>query len=244
MSILAEVQFGREVCGDLDAAEKREWLVTNGIGGFASGTVAGTATRRYHGLLIAALQPPAARTVLVSGLDESVRYLNASYSLAANRWASGFISPSGYLQLESFHLEGTKPVWRYALADALLEKRVWMKQGENTTYVQYTLVRSSASIEIDAKILVNFRDFHSTTHAKDWQLKVVPIEDGLRVECFRWRHSIFHEEFQRHVSSRVRNGIAIIFFPWNTTAVSTTPMIASLPAFSTLVLKSVRVSHL
>jgi predicted glycogen debranching enzyme len=184
LSILAEVQFGREVCGDLDAAEKREWLVTNGIGGFASGTVAGTATRRYHGLLIAALQPPVARTILVSGLDESVRYLNASYSLAANRWASGFISPSGYLQLESFHLEGTKPVWRYALADALLEKRVWMKHGENTTYVQYTLVRSSASIEIDAKILVNFRDFHATTHAKDWQLKVLPIEDGLRVEAF------------------------------------------------------------
>ncbi len=86
MSLLAEIQFGREVCGDLDAAEAREWLVTNGIGGFASGTVAGTATRRYHGLLVAALQPPVARTVLVSGLDESVRYLDASYSLATNRW--------------------------------------------------------------------------------------------------------------------------------------------------------------
>src|SRR5271165_6667749 len=103
--MLAEIQFGREVCGDLDAAEKREWLVTNGIGGFASGTVAGTSTRRYHGLLFAALQPPAARTLLVAGLDESVRYLDATYSLATNRWATGFVSPSGYLLLESFHLE-------------------------------------------------------------------------------------------------------------------------------------------
>ncbi len=184
MTILAEVQLGREVCGDLDVAEKREWLVTNGIGGFASGTVAGTATRRYHGLLIAALQPPAARTVLVSGLDESVRYLDASHSLATNRWASGFISPSGYLQIESFHLEGTKPVWRYALADALLEKRVWMKQGENTTYVQYSLLRSSAPIDLDAKVLVTYRDFHSTTHADGWNIRVEPIEYGLQVTAF------------------------------------------------------------
>ena len=184
MSILAEVQFGREVCGDLDVAEQREWLVTNGIGGFASGTVAGTSTRRYHGLLIASLPPRAARTVLVSGLDETVRYLDLSQSLSTNRWASGFISPSGYLQLEGFHLEGTKPVWRYALSDALLEKRVWMKQEENTTYVQYTLVRASAPIDLDGKILATYRDFHSTTHAKDWVLAVDPIENGLRIHAF------------------------------------------------------------
>ena len=127
MSLVAEVQFGREICGDLATAESREWLVTNGLGGYASGTIAGTTTRRYHGLLIAALQPPVKRTVLVSGLDETVRYLGSNISLATNRWASGFISPKGYLQIESFHLEGSKPVWRYALEDALLEKRIWMK---------------------------------------------------------------------------------------------------------------------
>jgi predicted glycogen debranching enzyme len=184
LALLAEIQFGREVCGDLDAAEAREWLVTNGIGGFASGTVAGTATRRYHGMLVAALQPPAARTVLVSGLDESVRYLDTSYSLGTNRWASGFISPSGYLQIESFHIEGTKPVWRYALADAILEKRVWMQQGENTSYVQYKYVRGSGAIELDGKALISYRDFHSTTHANDAQMKVEPIENGLRIDAF------------------------------------------------------------
>src|SRR5208283_4505167 len=182
--MLAEIQFGREVCGDLDAAEKREWLVTNGIGGYASGTVAGTATRRYHGLLMAALEPPAARTLLVSGLDENARYLGSTYSLATNRWASGFISPSGYLQLESFHLEGTKPVWSYVFSDALLEKRVWMKQGENTTFVQYTLVRASAPIELDGKVLVTYRDFHATTRSDGWQIKVGPVENGLRVDAF------------------------------------------------------------
>ncbi len=184
MSLLAEVQFGREVCGELDAAEAREWLVTNGLGGFASGTVAGTATRRYHGLLIAALQPPVGRTLLVAGLDESVRYLESSFPLATNRWSSGIVSPSGYLQIESFFLEGTKPVWRYALADALLEKRVGMKQGENTTCVQYTLVRGNAPVEIDAKVLVNYRDFHLTTQAGDWRMSVEPVENGLRIRAF------------------------------------------------------------
>jgi len=184
VSLLAEVQFGREVCGELDAAEAREWLVTNGLGGFASGTVAGTATRRYHGLLVAALQPPVGRTLLVAGLDESVRYLESSFPLATNRWSSGFVSPSGYLQIESFFLEGTKPVWRYALADALLEKRVWMKQGENTTCVQYTLVRGGGPVEIDAKVLVNYRDFHATTQAGDWRMSIEAVEDGVRILAF------------------------------------------------------------
>ena len=70
----ARIKFGREVCGNLETAEGREWLVTNGIGGFASGTIAGNLTRRYHGLLIAALQPPVGRMQLVAGLDEIVRY--------------------------------------------------------------------------------------------------------------------------------------------------------------------------
>jgi predicted glycogen debranching enzyme len=188
-SSFSEVQFGREVCGDLKAGEAREWLVANGIGGFASGTVAGTSTRRYHGLLVAALQPPTGRTMLVTSLDESVSYLGAIQSLATNRWTSGFISPSGYLQIESFWLEGTKPVWRFAFADALLEKRVWMKQGENTTYVQFTNVRSSEPLQIDGKVLVGYRDFHSTTTAppagnsqnNDSQMKIDPVNNGLRV---------------------------------------------------------------
>ena len=191
MSLLAEVQFGREVCGDLEAAESREWLVTNGLGGYASGTVAGTTTRKYHGLLVAALHPPVDRVVLVNGIDESLRYLGTTYSLATNRWASGFVSPRGYLQIESFHLEGSKPVWRYALGDTLVEKRVWMSQGENTTYVQYSLLRGGAPVEIDGKILVNYRSFHSTTHATDWQMHIEELENGLRVKAFEDAQPIY-----------------------------------------------------
>jgi predicted glycogen debranching enzyme len=180
----AEIQFGREICSDFEAAEAREWLVTNGIGGFASGTVAGGNTRRYHGLLIAALQPPVGRKQLVGSLDEEARYNGSPYALATHRWASGTVDPKGFLNIESFRLEGMKPVWTYALADALLEKRIWMKQGENTTYVQYRLVRSSGPVEVDLKALVNYRDFHSSTHAGDWRMKIEPVEHGVRILAF------------------------------------------------------------
>jgi len=180
----AEVQFGREICGDLAAAESREWLVTNGIGGYASGTVAGSQTRRYHGVLVAALQPPVGRTQLVSAIDEIVHYAGEDFSLATHRWASGAVDPQGYLLLEDFHLEGSTPVWTYALDDALLEKRVWMRQGENTTYIQYTLARGSSAVEMEWKALVNYRDFHSLTHAGDWRMNIAAVENGVRVLAF------------------------------------------------------------
>jgi len=184
VSLLAEVQFGREVLGNLELAESREWLVTNGIGGYASGTAAGTSTRRYHGMLMAALEPPAGRNLLVAGLDETVRHAGREFPLATNRWLSGAVAPQGFLHIESFHLEGTKPVWRYALADALLEKRVWMLQGENTTFVEYTLVRGNTPVEIEGKILVTYRDFHSTMHANGRQMQITSVEKGLRVSAF------------------------------------------------------------
>ena len=184
MSEQAEIQFGREICGDLTAAESREWLVTNGIGGYASGTIAGNQTRRYHGLLVAALQPPVGRTQLVSAIDEIVHYTGADFSLATHRWASGAVEPQGFLLVEDFHLEGSTPVWTYALADALLEKRIWMRQGENTTYIQYTLVRGSGALEMELKALVNYRDFHSLTHAGDWRMNITPIDRGVKVQAY------------------------------------------------------------
>ncbi|MBI3668207.1 MAG: glycogen debranching enzyme family protein [Acidobacteria bacterium] len=178
------VEFGREICGSLDAASEREWLVTNGIGGYASGTVAGLATRRYHGLLVAALQPPLGRTLLVSKLDETAHYSGRAYALAANRWAGGALDPQGYRQVERFRLEGTTPVWTFACADALLEKRVWMHAGANTTFVRHTLLRGSGPMELELKALVNYRDFHSSTRAGDWRMNITAVEHGLCVEAF------------------------------------------------------------
>ncbi len=180
----AKLEFGREICSSLDVAEQREWLVTNGIGGFASGTVSGNLTRRYHGLLVAALNPPVGRTQLVAKLDETAHYDGIEYTLAANRWLSGAVEPKGYLNIESFRLEGTTPVWQFALGEALVEKRIWMRHGENTAYVQYTLVRGGQPVELELKALVNYRDFHSSTHAGDWQMKVESIEQGVQINAF------------------------------------------------------------
>ena len=149
------IDLGRDVTGRLATAESKEWLCTNGIGGFASGTVAGLLTRRYHGLLVAALAPPVSRTLLVSKLDERVHYDGLSRPLFTNRWADGTLDPAGYRDLERFTLDGTTPVWTWGCADALVEKRVWMESGANTTYVRYSVVRARAPIRLEIAVLVN-----------------------------------------------------------------------------------------
>ncbi len=185
------VDMGRDICGDLYSAERREWLVTNGIGGFASGTVAGLLTRRYHGLLVAALDPPGDRKVLVAKLDETVEYRGQVYPLSTNRWAGGAIDPRGYRHIERFRLEGTTPVWTFACADALLEKRVWMQQGANTTYARYDLVRGSGPLNLALKAFVNYRDFHGTTRAGDWRMDIRGVEHGLRIIAFEGAAPIY-----------------------------------------------------
>ncbi|MBE9019708.1 amylo-alpha-1,6-glucosidase [Chroococcidiopsidales cyanobacterium LEGE 13417] len=178
------IQFGREICGNLDIAETREWLVTNGIGGYASGTVAGLLTRRYHGLLVAALKPPLGRTLMLAKLDETILYGDRFYPLNTNRWGDGIVSPEGYLCVEQFSLEGTVPVWRFAYADALLEKRVWMQQGANTTYIQYASVRATAPLQLGLKAMVNYRDYHGITQGNSWQMVLDPVELGICVTSY------------------------------------------------------------
>lgn len=166
------LQFGRDICGNLTTAEEREWLVTNGIGGYACGTVAGVLSRHYHGLLVAALTPPLDRTLLVTKLDEQITYGNQTYWLHTNRWANGKVDPHGYRAIEGFGLEGTVPTWTYAVGDALLKKRIWMEQGENTTYIRYSLKRGSAPVVMSLKALVNYRNHHHSTHSPTWTMQV------------------------------------------------------------------------
>src|SRR6202158_6575347 len=158
----AAIQFGREVCGNLEAAEEpRECRVTKGIGGYASGTIPGSMTRRYHGLLVAARQPPARRTQMVAWIDEFVRSGGAEFALATHRWASGAVEPKGFQHIEELRLEGTVPVWTYTLEDARLEKRIWMRQGANTNYVEYTLVQGRNPLEMELQESVNYPVFHT-----------------------------------------------------------------------------------
>jgi predicted glycogen debranching enzyme len=178
------IEFGREICGNLNTAETREWLVTNGIGGYASGTVAGLLTRRYHGLLVAALQPPLGRTLMLAKLDETVIYNTRFYSLYTNRWADGVVNPQGYRHIEHFSVEGTIPRWRFAVADAWLEKRIWMQQGSNTTYIQYTLRRGTQPLQLILNAMVNYRDYHSETRGNGWEMSIEQVEQGICVTAY------------------------------------------------------------
>ncbi|MGK7925976.1 MAG: amylo-alpha-1,6-glucosidase [Spirulina sp.] len=178
------IKFGRDICGNLPASEAREWLVTNGSGGYAAGTISGLLTRRYHGLLVAALNPPLGRTLLLTKLDELVQYRGQFYPLYTNRWGDGSVAPHGYREIESFQIEGSLPVWKFAIADALIEKRIWMQAGENTTYIRYTLHRARSPLSLSIKALVNYRDFHSRTIGGDWRMKIEAIDNGVSIKAF------------------------------------------------------------
>ena len=185
------LDFGRELTSDRRAATAREWLVTNGIGGFASGTVSGIRTRCYHGLLVAALDPPLGRTLLVAQTDERATYDGSEYALATHRWADDTVAPTGHRHLDRFHLDGPVPTWTYALGDALLEKQIWMAQGENTTFVRYKLARAREPVSLNAKVLVNHRNFHATTQADGWTMNVTATDDGVRVDAYDGAMPIF-----------------------------------------------------
>jgi glycogen debranching enzyme len=178
------VRFGREVCGDLVAGLRREWLVTNGLGGYASGTLAGINTRRYHGLLVAALAPPVERTVLVGALVEQAEYQGRRYPLSTQEFAGGAIDGHGYRHLESFALDGMLPVWTFALGDALLERRVWMAYGRNTTYVRYHLLRGTGELTLEIIPLVTYRGFHSLSRGTGWAPRVEALAEGALVAAF------------------------------------------------------------
>ncbi len=151
----------REICCDLEQALTREWIVTNGIGGFAASTLTGANTRRYHGLLVAALKPPAARTMTLAKLDEEIEVNGVTYRLGTNEYESGTIYPEGYLFLDHVELDGARPTFYYRAANFALTKTVWMEYGRNTTFVRYALAPDSPSVRMTLLPLCTFRDFHA-----------------------------------------------------------------------------------
>jgi predicted glycogen debranching enzyme len=146
---------------DATNALSREWLVTNGLGGFSSGTVALANTRRYHGLLVASFQPPVDRLVLVSKVDVEVAYRGRRYALGSNEFRDGTLAPRGSEQLIDFHLDGQIPVWTFAVADALLELRIYAAHGENTAYLRVRVIAATAPVEVTLTPLCAYRDYHS-----------------------------------------------------------------------------------
>lgn len=180
---MTNFEIGRGDLANFDQATGREWLVTNGLGGFAAGTVGEANTRRYHGLLVAALAPPLGRTVTTAKLDVSARYCDQEYALSSNEFADGVIDPHGYWHIERFRIEHGLPVWEFAFNDALIEKRLLMVYGENTTLVQYRVLRASKPVALKLRPLCTYRDYHSDTRG-GWEIGWDLLDDGFRIRAF------------------------------------------------------------
>ena len=179
------LKLPRETCIDLDRSLGKEWLVTNGLGGYASGTVAGVNTRRYHGYLVAALRPPVERTVLLNNIDEEVTIGDRTYYLGANEYRDGKIHPGGFVHIEEFRLDANIPTTVFRLGDVVLHKTIWMEHGHNTVYVLYTCIEGAEGDEPVHLVLhpmCNYRDYHSTTKGDfDWNFGIEALQGGCRV---------------------------------------------------------------
>lgn len=159
------ITFDADVTADFEKASSREWIEANGLGGWASGTVSGAHTRRYHGLLVAATKPPAGRMVLLSKLAETLVVGDERVDLDANRFP-GTIHPRGFSSLESFTL-APFPTLTWATRGARLRKTVAAVHGENTTLVVYELLEAPGPVTIELRPMIAYREIHALQRAND-----------------------------------------------------------------------------
>jgi predicted glycogen debranching enzyme len=175
------IRCDQNTCQNLDQALRWEWLETNGLGGFASSTITGLNTRRYHGLLTAATKPPVGRVLMLSKLEETLVMDGQRVELGVNRYP-GTIYPQGHAHLAEFRMDPF-PVFVYRVGGVELEKHVFMVQNENTVVIEYSLRRSGAEsakeVTLELRPLIAFRDYHSTTHANGGLNPTVMIEPGM-----------------------------------------------------------------
>ncbi|MEN2774899.1 amylo-alpha-1,6-glucosidase [Acetivibrio clariflavus] len=151
------MRFGKSSWRTFEQGIQKEWLLTNGIGGFANSTIVGVNTRRYHGLLIASLKPPVSRHLILSKIDESITIGDESFDLFSYE-VPGFIM-KGYHYMEGFEREPL-PKFIFRVGDVYIEKTVSMVYGENTVAVVYYVRNGEESINLRLTPLVNFRDYH------------------------------------------------------------------------------------
>jgi predicted glycogen debranching enzyme len=173
------VAFGTQICGCLDAGARREWLVPDGRGGYAMGTVSGLRTRRYHGLLVVSGEIPARRMMALASLDPVLTLPSgARVGLATHEWATGAVEPRGYELLEAWELRDGLPCWRWRIGDTVLERTLALSAGH--VAVVHTLL-AGGPVELTLEPLCTWRDGHGERHAGDG-LRVSQSTDGLVVE--------------------------------------------------------------
>lgn len=172
-----KTQFDSLTLNDFQKSSRLEWLETNGIGGYASSTVSGAHTRRYHGLLVAAMQPPVGRTVVVSKLDETIVLGEERFELSSNQYP-GAVHPEGFKHLTKFERD-LFPEFYFKAGDVELKKTIAAIHGENTVVVIYEVLNAKKKFTLELLPLYACRDFHSTAHANDSIHQQYLFQDGL-----------------------------------------------------------------
>ncbi|EXJ14880.1 amylo-alpha-1,6-glucosidase [Imhoffiella purpurea] len=182
------VGFGREICGQLDQAERREWWLTNGRGAYAAGTLAGSLTRRYHGILVAPVAPPLGRVLVLAKADARLVEGEREWPLFTNRWSGGAVQPAGLVRIESFRLVGRIPTWIYAIGDIRIEQRIWLERNADRIWIAWRPVAGhpDRNLRLRVDLLVDARDHHGVTQGGHTQPEL-RLEDGqLRVLHHHW----------------------------------------------------------
>lgn len=157
-----------EINSEIKKQLNREWLITNGIGGFASQSALGANTRKYHGLLVAALTPPARRFLVLSKVDESIEIEGKHYGLFTNI-SNDFMS-DGFRYLVDFNKEYI-PIYTYKVEDVMIKKFICMKYGENTVTILYRIKNQNKNAKLTLAPIINFRDFHTVNNEHEYKLK-------------------------------------------------------------------------
>ncbi|MFB9450185.1 amylo-alpha-1,6-glucosidase [Dactylosporangium vinaceum] len=178
------VMFGAQVCGDLSAGAAREWLVPDGTGGYAMGTVSGLRTRRYHGLLVAA-EPgqPSRRHLALAALDPVLTLPSgAEVELAVHEWAGGATSPAGHTLLERFDMVDGLPRWRWRIGPVVIERELAMVHGRAHVGVVHRVLSAPGPVTLSLKALVTWRDAHGERTAAGPAPRVEAHDEGAVVE--------------------------------------------------------------
>jgi len=173
------MHFGKGDLATFERGTRREWLVTNGIGGYAAGTLVLANTRKYHGLLVAALNPPGKRWLFLAKVDEYLESDGTGYNLAANE-VDGRPWETGFVHLQSVTVDPW-PLFVYQMADIRLEKRIIMVRGQNTTVVSYRVSCGGAAATLFLKPFVNCRGYHQLSRRGEVEFAVSGIPGGVLV---------------------------------------------------------------
>lgn len=160
-----------------DFASNLEWLETNGLGGYSSGTVAGSNTRRYHGVLVAATRPPVGRIVVLSKLEETIVTKEKRFELSANQYP-GAIYPQGFQYLKSFE-RNIFPEFIYEAGGVELKKTIAGIHGQNTVVILYEVVRAKAKFTLHLTPFASCKDYHSEARANDSIYKNYLFDEGV-----------------------------------------------------------------